>query len=279
MVSKVQLMADNAFVPASPTLTFSDCNTAESLFRQTLALDVHRGVLVLKEKASPFHVNDPFLEMVSGRSDSQQHQGTGDRDLLETLLKLVVALPIAEQLSMDLIGRFGGFGNIIAAPIKDLSEIVGLESPALKLIKLVQKAAVSAAYAGVKDRPVLNNWDKLMEYLALAMAYESVEQVRVLFLDSRNHLIADEVLARGTVNHVNFYPREVVKRCLFHDAVAILLVHNHPTGDPFPSRNDIIITGELVAALATLTIQLHDHVIIGKGGWFSFKQRDLLSSR
>ncbi len=126
------------------------------------------------------------------------------------------------------------------------------------------------------DRPVVNNWDRLMEYLGAVLSREKTEQFRVLFLDNRNRLIADEAQARGTVNHTPVYPREVVKRALELHATALILVHNHPSGDPTPSQEDVAMTDEVREAASVLSIALHDHVIVGNGRWTSFRKEGLL---
>jgi DNA repair protein RadC len=126
------------------------------------------------------------------------------------------------------------------------------------------------------DTPVLNNWDRLMDYLTAALARERTEQFRILFLDTKNRLIADEAQARGTVNHTPVYPREVVKRALELHATALIMVHNHPSGDPTPSRADVEMTAEVKAAAASLGIALHDHLILGNGRWTSFRREGLL---
>jgi DNA repair protein RadC len=126
------------------------------------------------------------------------------------------------------------------------------------------------------DRPVLNNWDRLLSYLTAALTRERVEQFRILFLDTRNRLIADEAQARGTVNHTPVYPREVVKRALELQATALILVHNHPSGDPTPSRADLEMTQEIKAAATSLGIVLHDHLVVGNGRHLSFRREGLL---
>jgi DNA repair protein RadC len=143
-------------------------------------------------------------------------------------------------------------------------------------LKIVLGASLRLARATVSDQPVLGNWDKLIDYLTAELAYEKVEQLRVLFLDSRNRLVADEVLGRGTINHAPVYPREVVKRALELNAAALVLVHNHPSGDPTPSRDDIAMTEEIRLAAATMQIVLHDHIVIGSGTWISFRREGLL---
>ncbi len=132
------------------------------------------------------------------------------------------------------------------------------------------------ARAEVRRRPVLTNWQALIAYLQMAMACEQVEQFRILFLDTKNNLIADEVQQRGTVNHTPVYPREVIKRALILNASALIVVHNHPSGDPKPSRDDIEMTRELKAAAKSLEIELHDHVVIGHGTHASFRSLGLL---
>ncbi|MGI4977146.1 MAG: JAB domain-containing protein, partial [Janthinobacterium lividum] len=140
----------------------------------------------------------------------------------------------------------------------------------------VHASALRLARAEVMDRPVLGNWDMLMDYLNAVLARERVEQFRVLFLDNRNRLVADEAQAKGTVNHTPVYPREVVRRALELHATALILVHNHPSGDPTPSREDLGMTKQVQAAAEVLSIVLHDHVIVGNGRWLSFRQEGLL---
>ena len=141
---------------------------------------------------------------------------------------------------------------------------------------MVQAAALRLTRAEVTERPLLANWDRLMDYLNAAMAREPVEQFRVLYLDTRNRLLADEPQARGTVNHTPVYPREVVARALELRATAMILVHNHPSGDPSPSVADVEMTQEVKAAASVLSVLLHDHIIIGNGRWLSFRQQGLL---
>jgi len=144
-------------------------------------------------------------------------------------------------------------------------------------LKAVQAAALRLVRAEVMNQPVLDNWDRLMEYLNAVLARERVEQFRVLFLDNRNRLVADEAQGRGTVNHTPVYPREVVKRALELQASGLILVHNHPSGDPTPSSADLQMTQELQRAAAALGITIHDHLVIGRGGQASFRSLGLLS--
>ena len=158
----------------------------------------------------------------------------------------------------------------------ELRGIEGLGEAGAAALKTVQAAALRVVRAEIVDRPVLNNWDKLMDYLNAVMSRERVEQFRVLFLDVRNRLLADEAQTQGTVNHTPVYPREVVKRALELHATAIVLAHNHPSGDPAPSRQDIDMTLEVREAGRVLGVRLHDHVVVGNGRWFSFAREGLL---
>ena len=206
-------------------------------------------------------------------------RGTGslaDYELLEMLLFLAFKKGDTKPLAKALINRFGSFPAILSAPQEALQATPGLGPHAITALRLVQEAAHRLARAEVMDKPVLANWDRLMDYLATVMAREKVEQFRILFLDPRNRLIADEAQARGTVNHTPVYPREVVKRALELHATAVILVHNHPSGDPTPSRADIEMTGEIREAADVLGITLHDHVIVGNGAWLSFRREGLL---
>jgi DNA repair protein RadC len=199
-----------------------------------------------------------------------------DHELLEMVLFLALPRRDTKAIARDLIARFGSFANAIAAPQPDLLAVEGVAEAAVAALKVVQAGALRLARAEVIDRPVLSNWDRLMGYLNAVLARERVEHFRILFLDNRNRLLADEAQARGTVNHTPVYPREVVKRALELHATAIILVHNHPSGDPTPSADDIAMTKEIGQAARALAIVLHDHVIVGNGRWLSFRQEGLL---
>jgi DNA repair protein RadC len=201
-----------------------------------------------------------------------------DHELLEMVLFIALPRRDTKPIARALLSRFGSFAAAIAAPVNELRGIDGLGEAGVAALKTIQAAALRLMRAEVLNRPVLNNWDRLMEYLNAVLARERVEQFRVLFLDSRNRLLADEAQARGTVNHTPVYPREVVKRALELHATALILVHNHPTGDPTPSRADIEMTAEIKSAAAGLGVVLHDHVVIGNGRWVSFRREGLLGS-
>jgi len=195
------------------------------------------------------------------------------------MLEIVLfALPRRDTkpLARALLSRFGSFARVIAAPVQDLLTVEGLGEAGVAALKSVQAAALRLLRAEVIDQPVLSNWDRLMAYLGAELSRERVEQFRVLFLDNRNHLLADEAQQRGTVNHTPVYPREVAKRALELHATALILVHNHPSGDPTPSRDDIAMTLQIKAAATALSIVLHDHIVVGNGRWLSFRKEGLL---
>ncbi|WP_338032088.1 RadC family protein [Elioraea rosea] len=198
-----------------------------------------------------------------------------DYELLEMVLFAVPRID-TKPIAKALIARFGSFAAAIAAPRAELLAVEGMGDGAVAALKVVHAASLRLLKGEIRERPVLSSWDLLMGYLHAALAREPVEQVRVLYLDARNRLIADEQHGRGTVNHTPLYPREVVRRGLEHQAAAIILVHNHPSGDPSPSRADIDMTREVAAAAKALGIALHDHVIVGNGRWLSFRQEGLL---
>ena len=199
-----------------------------------------------------------------------------DQDLLEIILFLALPRRDTKSIARALLARFGSFANVIAAPVTELRTIEHMKDSGPAALKAVHAAALRLTKAELVTRPLLSNWDGLMDYLNAVLARERVEQFRVLFLDTRNRLLADEAQARGTVNHTPVYPREVVKRALELQATALILVHNHPSGDPTPSRDDIEMTREVGQAARVLNIVLHDHVIVGNGRWLSFRQQGLL---
>jgi len=199
-----------------------------------------------------------------------------DYELLELALFSAVPRKDTKPLARALLARFGSFAEVIAAPRERLLEISGAGDAVVSQLKIVEAAAARLAQTRVIGRPALSSWSALLDYCMAAMARAPAEEFRVLFLDRKNVLIADEVQARGTVDHTPVYPREIVKRALEHGASAIILVHNHPSGDPTPSKADIEMTREIAAAAKALKITIHDHLVIGRGGHASFKSLGLL---
>lgn len=199
-----------------------------------------------------------------------------DYELLELVLFRSIPRRDVKPLAKELVRRFGGFAETVAAPVPRLLEVAGIgEATALDL-KLVEAAARRYARGEVVKRPVLSSWSSVIDYCRAAMAFSAVEEFRVLFLDKRNQLIADEVQNRGTVDHAPVYPREVVRRALELSATAVILVHNHPSGDPSPSAADVAMTREVVQVASSLGISVHDHLIVGRNGHASLKGMNLM---
>ncbi|WP_425450110.1 RadC family protein [Virgifigura deserti] len=199
-----------------------------------------------------------------------------DYELLELLLYQAQPRGDVKPLAKTLIKRFGSFGGVLAAAPGELREVKGVKDASVVALKAVEAAALLMARQELIDRPVIGSWKKLLDYCHAAMAHQKVEQFRLLFLDGKNALIADEVQQRGTVNHTPVYPREVVKRALELGASAIIMCHNHPSGDPTPSEEDIAMTREIAEAAERLGITLHDHVVVGRKGHRSFRSMGLL---
>lgn len=199
-----------------------------------------------------------------------------DYELLELLLCLAVPRRDMKPLAKDLLKRFGSFAAVVSAPPERLREVPGVGDTVLTALKLSRAAALALQREELMGRPVIGSWKALLGYCRSAMAHEANEQFRVLFLDKKNAVLADEVQQTGTVDQTPVYPREVIKRALELGASAIILVHNHPSGDPTPSRDDIEMTKEIVAAAEKLGIVVHDHVVIAKSGHASFKSLGLL---
>lgn len=199
-----------------------------------------------------------------------------DYELLELVLFGANPRGDTKPLARALLKRFGGFAEAISAPIDALRALDGVGEVTIATLKAVEAAAVRLAREKVRDRPVIGSWTALIDYCRAAMAHQPTEQFRILFLDRQNALIGDEVQQRGTVDHTPVYPREVVRRALELHASALILVHNHPSGDPTPSKADIEMTREISRAAAALGLTIHDHVIIGTAGHASFKSLGLL---
>jgi DNA repair protein RadC len=202
--------------------------------------------------------------------------GLADYELLELVLCLAIPRRDVKPLSKELINIFGSYAEVLGADPARLREVKGVGENAVLALKLVREGALKMAQEQLIDKHVLGSWSALIDYCRASMAYAKNEQFRILFLDRKNTLIADEVQQEGTVDHTPVYPREVIKRALELNATAILMVHNHPSGDPTPSQADIEMTREVVAAGKGLSIKVHDHVIIGKTGHVSFKTLGLL---
>ncbi len=197
-----------------------------------------------------------------------------DYEYLELLLFLAIPRRDVKPLAKALLARFGSLGAVLSAPPDAITALAG-ESAAIAL-KTVQAAALLMLREDVMNKPILSSWDRLLDYCHAAMAYGETESFRILFLDKKNRLIADEQQQRGTVDHTPVYPREVVRRALELAASAIIMVHNHPSGDPTPSREDITMTKTIRDVALPLGVGVHDHLVIGRSGHYSFKAHGLL---
>ncbi|MBX9633569.1 MAG: DNA repair protein RadC [Magnetospirillum sp.] len=204
-----------------------------------------------------------------------------DYEILELLLACVVPRKDTKQLAKALIDEFGGFAEVLAAPhhvLEAFPSVAGakLSAVAATYLKVTEHAALRMTRLKVLNKPILSSWDALLDYCNAAMARLPNEQFRLLFLDRKNVLIADELQQQGTVDHTPLYPREVLKRALTLNASALIMVHNHPSGDPTPSKADIEMTRAVRDALKAVSISLHDHLVIGRRGHTSFKSVGLL---
>jgi DNA repair protein RadC len=197
-------------------------------------------------------------------------------ELLELILFRAIPRQDVKPLGRQLIEEFGDLNNVIAAPVERLRLVHGVGDSVITELKLVAACAERMARARIMDRPVLSGWQALLDYCHTTMSHRETEQFRVLFLDRKNTLIADEAQAEGTVDHVPVYPREILRRALALNASALILVHNHPSGDPTPSEADISMTRMVQSAGEVLSITLHDHIIIGKSREVSFRGAGLL---
>ena len=199
-----------------------------------------------------------------------------DYEMLELVLFRAIPRQDVKPLARLLMDTFGDFNRVITAPAPRLLAVKGVGDAVVLELRIIEAASQRLMRARVMHRPVLSSWDALLDYCHTAMAHLEAEQFRILFLDRKNVLIADEAQARGTVDHVPVYPREVVKRALELNASALILVHNHPSGDPTPSEADITVTHQIKEAAAVLGITLHDHLIIGKNRELSFRAKGYL---
>ncbi|MBL8688148.1 MAG: DNA repair protein RadC [Rhodospirillaceae bacterium] len=199
-----------------------------------------------------------------------------DYELLELVLTLAIPRRDVKPLAKALIDHFGSFAGVIAADQSALENVKGMGEGAVAALKVIEAAAVRLAREEISDKPLIGSWNRLLDYCRTSMGRAQTEQFRVLFLDRKNRLIKDEVQQTGTVDHTPVYPREIMKRALELGASALILVHNHPSGDPTPSRADIEITKDVQKAAQALGVQVHDHLIIGRSGHTSFKSQGLL---
>ena len=229
----------------------------------------------LTEAAGPPHYYG-HRERLRQRFREAGAEALADYELIELVLFRAIPRRDVKPLAKDLLKRFGSFAEVVAAPEARLAEVEGMTAAAIVEVKVVQAAAVRFGRGRIARRPVLSSWSAVLDYCRTAMAFAEREQFRVLYLDKKNALIADEVQGEGTVDHTPVYPREVVKRALELSSTALVLVHNHPSGDPTPSRADIEMTKAIADIARPLGVAVHDHIIVGRDGHVSFKDLKLI---
>jgi DNA repair protein RadC len=203
-------------------------------------------------------------------------EALADYELLELILFRAIPRRDVKPLAKDLLKRFGSFAEVVAAPVARLKEVDGVSEGVAAEFKIVEASAKRFARGQIKKRRSLGSWSEVIDYCRTAMAFEDHEEFRVLFLDRKNGLIADESQGTGTVDHTPVYPREVVKRALELAASAVILVHNHPSGDPTPSTQDVKMTLDIIAIAAPLGVTVHDHIIVGRQGHASLRGMKLI---
>jgi DNA repair protein RadC len=228
----------------------------------------------LQEAAAPHYLG--HRDRLRQRFRDSGAETLPDYELLELVLFRAIPRQDVKALAKDLLRRFGSFAEVLAAPPARLMEIPGLKEAAVTELKIVEAAARRITKDAIRERTVLGSWTAVLDYCRTAMAFAEREEFRILFLDKRNGLIADEVQQKGTVDHTPVYPREVVRRALELSATAVILIHNHPSGDPTPSRADIDMTKTIVDIAKPLGISVHDHVIVGRSGHASLKGLGLI---
>ncbi len=231
----------------------------------------------LGEIAAPPDLKSGHRERARQRFLRIGEEALDDSELLELILFLAIPRVDTKMLAKELLARFGTYSAVLGAEPGRLTEIKGINESSAINLKIVQAAAQRFARHRVdRDLPILGSWSALLEYCTAQMAFNNVEQFRILFLDKKNRLIADEVQQTGTVDHTPVYPREVIKRTLELSATALILVHNHPSGDPSPSSADVQMTRQINDVARPLGITVHDHIIIGKAGHVSMRGMKLI---
>ena len=200
-----------------------------------------------------------------------------DYEILELLLFMAIPRRDVKPIAKTLIARFGNLGGVLNATLQELQGVSGVSENTAIAIKTIRAAGLRLLRQDITGKPVLNSWQRLLDYLHASMAHERKEHFRLLFLNKKNELIGDEIQQSGTVDHTPAYPREIMKRALELGATALILVHNHPSGDSAPSQADIDMTRQIIAAAAPFNIIVHDHLIVSRKGTSSFKTMGLMS--
>jgi len=208
---------------------------------------------------------------VDGGADALQ-----DYELLELFLFMAIPRKDVKPLAKDLLKRFGSLPALLSAPLHELTKVSGISENTAIALQAVAATSTRMLKQELMQRPVLNNWSRLMDYCQATMAHETKEHFRILFLNKKNEMIADEVQGSGTVDHTPAYPREIMKRALDLGATAMILIHNHPSGDPKPSQADVDVTRNIMRAAEPFNIVIHDHIVVSRNGYSSLKNMGLM---
>ena len=228
----------------------------------------------IKPKPKPHYHG--HRDRLRARFAEKGEQALADYELLELYLFRSIPRRDIKPLAKALMAKFGSFAEVISAPIEQLTEVKGVSEKIALDLQIIRAAATKLGQQNLMGRPILSSWSALLDYCRSVMQFERTEQFRVLFLDKKNRLIADEILGEGTVDRAPVYPREVIKRALTHEATAIILTHNHPSGDPTPSKSDIDMTNHMIEAMKPIGVTVHDHLIIGRENIASFRTLGLM---
>lgn len=238
-------------------------------------LTVERQSTSAKQSAAKPHYHDHRARLRQ-RFDEAGADALADYELLELLLFRTIPRKDTKPLAKALLNAFGDLGAVLGAPPQWIAGVDGAGAAVAQDLAIIQAILERAAKAPLRQRTVISSWSQLVNYCRLSMAHAPREQFRVLFLDVKNQLLADEILNEGTIDHAPVYPREIARRALELSAAAIILAHNHPSGDPKPSAADVAVTREVIAAANAVGVKVHDHLVIGRAGVESFKGLGLI---
>ena len=232
----------------------------------------------MTEKNKPNLTSEGHRQRIRERFLKGGGAAFADYELLEAYLTIAIPRRDVKPLAKLLIAKFGSFAEVVSAKNEELLAVDGVGENTLFALKIIKEAAQRMSWEMLKDKdlPVIANMDALIDYCRMSMAYQDVEEFKLIYLNNKNQVIAEETQQKGTINHVSIHPREVVKSALDNHASAVIMVHNHPTGDTTPSRADIDVTKKVKEALASMNMVLHDHVIVSKYGCYSFRTAGLI---
>lgn len=248
---------------------------AKALLHPNESTDAEHDTSVPRTKAAKPHYYD-HRDRLRDKFARRGADAFDDYELLELILFQALPRIDTKPIAKLLLAKFETLAEVVAAPVEKLTTVKGIGPNAAMHLKLLQQVSIRIGKSSVINRPVLSSWNALLDYCRAAMQFEGREQFRVLFLDRKNRLLADEVMGHGTVDRAPVYPREIVRRALVHEATAIILVHNHPSGDPTPSPQDITLTNSIIATAKAIDVVVHDHLIVGREDVASFKMLGLM---